>query len=883
MKEFKWTKFYMELADELLPYKNDRASLIEIIKSIYQRVNVKLPTLDKGNNIVDVDPFTFFALFNKNINDDTRILLLTAIKDIFRISAAVPDQFDGIPLVNPMKATFYHFSGNRKETDIDHLWNLFEAALSYADHPAEHKEELIYWFDTVSQQAGIKWNLTMGLYWFRPYTYLSLEAKNRQLLANNQARFSPRWDVNSFLNNLPGGEDYLEFIADVSKTLTEYESFPELSCDAWKQVKEDKDKFYGEKKLEYWPDPSEYNPGISKVAWKKYLLEVEKPHHPRPMQMLKAMLDIGGEATCKKLAEVYGGTANGYVGCCVALGRRAKEYFRLPACMDNGEERFFPVAFLGRQVAKEKNEGTYSYRLRNELAEALKEIDLSDVSTYYEDRNETMKQTAFDKNIILCGPPGTGKTYYTAIYAVAIIEGKSLEQVAAEAYPEIQRRYHAYRTEGKIAFTTFHQSYGYEEFIEGIKPVIHEEDAETKDVSYEVVPGVFKKFCDKITLQKIAHGGSDYAINESPNVWKVSLEGTGENETRTECLENGHIRIGWDAYGENITEETDYSSEGGKKPLNAFINRMKIGDLVLSCYTATTIDAVGVVTGEYEWHPEYPRHRRLRKVTWLVKNIRENIMNLTQGTTMTLSAVYQFPTITAGDVLRLIEKHNKSENPGNYVFIIDEINRGNISKILGELITLIEPKKRQGQSEEMQAVLPYSQKEFSVPDNVYIIGTMNTADRSIAAIDTALRRRFSFCEMQPKPQLFEGLQVAGISVSKMLETMNRRIEVLYDREHTIGHAYLIPLATNSSIEVLAEIFRNKIIPLLQEYFYEDYEKIRLVLGDNQKTTEPQFIVKESIDEIKLFGEDTDIVEDACRYTVNPAAFTQIEAYKKMTD
>ena len=181
-----------------------------------------------------------------------------------------------------------------------------------------------------------------------------------------------------------------------------------------------------------------------------------------------------------------------------------------------------------------------------------------------------------------------------------------------------------------------------------------------------------------------------------------------------------------------------------------------------------------------------------------------------------------------------------------FCFIIDEINRGNISKIFGELITLIEASKRLGEKEEMTLQLPYSEEAFGVPNNVYIIGTMNTADRSIALMDTALRRRFNFIEMMPTPQVLEKIDqdiMQGISVSKILEVMNHRIAVLYDREHTIGHAYFASLIEEPSVKKLAEIFKNSIIPLLQEYFYEDYEKIQLVLGDNAKSdNQYKFIV-----------------------------------------
>jgi 5-methylcytosine-specific restriction protein B len=216
----------------------------------------------------------------------------------------------------------------------------------------------------------------------------------------------------------------------------------------------------------------------------------------------------------------------------------------------------------------------------------------------------------------------------------------------------------------------------------------------------------------------------------------------------------------------------------------------------------------------------------------------------------------------------------------NRVFIIDEINRGNISKIFGELITLIEPSKRKGEKEQLYVTLPYSGQKFSVPNNVYIIGTMNTADRSIALIDTALRRRFDFVEMLPESAVLANTLVDNVvDVAEMLDTINNRITVLLDREHTIGHSYFIPLRNEPTVERLAEIFKGKIIPLLQEYFYDDYEKIQLVLGDNQKPDDStRFIVKKN-DAVKLFGNaDIDLSD---YYEINSAAFTRIDAYAFM--
>jgi 5-methylcytosine-specific restriction protein B len=489
------------------------------------------------------------------------------------------------------------------------------------------------------------------------------------------------------------------------------------------------------------------------------------------------------------------------------------------------------------------------------------------------------------RNIILYGAPGTGKTYSSIQYAVAIIEGKPIAEVKAEGYEEIFKRYLKYKDDGLIAFTTFHQSFSYEEFIEGIRPVVlSEEKSESAgDIEYEVHDGIFKAFCDKAGTPVRNGTNVDLGLGKNPTVWKVSLEGTGENPTRMECLDKGHIRVGWDEHVEKVYETADFSQQRGYNPLNAFYNKMQIGDIVMSCYSSKTIDAIGVITGEPEWHDEYAHYKRVRKVNWLVKGINEDIVDLNAGKSMTLSTVYKL-SISVSDALQILKKHSpdlfgQGVKIPNRVFIIDEINRGNISKIFGELITLIEPSKRVNASEELRATLPYSGQNFGVPENVYIIGTMNTADRSTAIIDTALRRRFSFVEMQPESELLHDVLVDGINVEKMLETLNKRISVLLDRHHTIGHSYLLPLKKDRTINNLAGIFENNIIPLLQEYFYDDYEKIQFVLGDNQKPDDStRFIIKKN-DIYELFG-NTDF-NFSEYYEVNREALKRNEAYAFM--
>lgn len=483
--------------------------------------------------------------------------------------------------------------------------------------------------------------------------------------------------------------------------------------------------------------------------------------------------------------------------------------------------------------------------------------------------------SAFEKNTILYGPPGTGKTYNTVLYAVAIIKGKTVDAVRGENYTEVLKRYNTYRENGLIEFATFHQSYGYEEFVEGIKPVVSKpadvkDAANAGDVQYEIKPGVFKEFCTDSFYSHI--------VNPNAKVWRIVM---GNNERIfNQCKNSGAIRMSMNG-GSRATAD---SPEPVKLFADIDNNGIKVGDIVLATYRQNKIFAVGYVTGTYEFETNANNdYSHMRNVRWLTpSNFEEDTQEISFGIQNLLKKI---DNIEIGDVVgnddvnieavrsefkQILKRVNTPK-----VFIIDEINRGNISKIFGELITLTEDTKRIGQPEECKVKLPYSGELFGIPDNVYILGTMNTADRSIAAMDTALRRRFEFVEMLPDTEALEDITVGGINIGKMLEVMNERITMLYDREHTIGHAYLLPLRKSPSVEKLADIFKRRIIPLLQEYFYDDYEKISLVLGDNG------FIMLSKPNQ-KLFGKNTDrLCGNRKKYEINHAALQNIQAYKKI--
>lgn len=434
-------------------------------------------------------------------------------------------------------------------------------------------------------------------------------------------------------------------------------------------------------------------------------------------------------------------------------------------------------------------------------------------------------------NQILYGPPGTGKTYNSVLKAMSIIDNTEYKDVSEEQYSALKTRFDELKQAGQIEFVTFHQSYSYEEFVEGIKPYIPEwGTTDNTEVRYIGENGIFKRICKKAESPIIKSNDNNLELNDNPKIWKVSLMKTGENDIRKDCMENNRIRIGFDKYGETINDETIFD-DGGSRVLSAFIDKMEIGDIVLSCYSEKTIDAIGVVTSEYKWNNDFPQYKRYREVKWLAKGLNHNILKINNGTKFTLGTVYQLNNMSLKDVLDIVDEQEQvtsyKDNDKLYILIIDEINRGDVSKIFGELITLIEEDKRVGNKYQMKTTLPYSKESFGVPNNLYIIGTMNTADRSIALLDTALRRRFDFEEIMPRPELLGGKVVEGINLQTLLTRVNERITNKYDRDHQIGHSYLMGVNTKEQLE---RAYKNRILPLLNEYFYNESKTVAEILN-----------------------------------------------------
>ena len=531
-------------------------------------------------------------------------------------------------------------------------------------------------------------------------------------------------------------------------------------------------------------------------------------------------------------------------------------------------------------------------------------------------------------NQILFGPPGTGKTYNTINEAVRIVE-KLSDAAFENKYNNdrviIKEAYSKYMNDGQIVFCTFHQSFCYEDFIEGIKPV--KPGDEDKFLKYEVRPGTFLDIANKAVSRIISEANkektflslSDTEFNKA-SFYKISLGDVNipeDQQIYDYCITNNFISIGFcegiDFSGKSESEVNEIVSKNkystfSAQAINYFKNYLKVGNYIIVAKGNSFARAIGRITGEYEFKAESPiGYNHFRSVEWINTNEEIPVSDFYQKS-FSQQTIYKlnqewinrdfFKTQHTLDL-----KISAVEKPKNYVLVIDEINRGNISQIFGELITLIEEDKRAGEDESLSVVLPYSKEEFSVPSNLFLLGTMNTADRSIEALDTALRRRFAFKEMPSNPKLIQNLHaeilskslrnlqkeidenlsktiieelgrffklpfelasiqkdisekyiktavgdetdllglseelknrnIAMLDFEKMLIAINERLEKLIDKDHTIGHGFFmgIPEAI-TPYTALCEVFENKIIPLLQEFFYGDFGKIGLVLGDS---------------------------------------------------
>lgn len=515
-------------------------------------------------------------------------------------------------------------------------------------------------------------------------------------------------------------------------------------------------------------------------------------------------------------------------------------------------------------------------------------------------------------NTILYGPPGTGKTYKTVNHALAIIEQNPnyLDPSKEFNRSDLREKFEEYRKKRQIRFVTFHPSFSYEDFVEGIRPelVSTDEDA-TETINYKIENGIFKEICNSASESmklKAETGATSPVIADDhlnrDRFFKVSLG----NSTRPEddiiyeyCIENDLISIGYlsmlDCTNaesvEDIRELADQADQDidpddfGFDALKRLKFWMEPGDVVFVSKGTTTLRAIGVVkdkSGEgYFYDEDTPiRYPHFRHVEWLYTDLNIPVSDIYEKQ-FSQQGIYQMHGRLINKKYFQSDEPVKSEADKRYVLIIDEINRGNIPSIFGELITLIEPDKRTPGDESISVTLPYSKENdrFSVPSNLYLLGTMNTADRSVEALDIALRRRFEFIQFESKPELIDQPDDFEVNLARMLSTINERIEYLLDSDYCIGHSYFMGLVdADNPGQGLKNIFARKVIPLLEEYFYGHPEKIGLVLGRDfvyPKNGSPSG----SVSFASNFNHDVNIPDDKIVYEVaDPTSFDDLEPF-----
>jgi 5-methylcytosine-specific restriction protein B len=508
----------------------------------------------------------------------------------------------------------------------------------------------------------------------------------------------------------------------------------------------------------------------------------------------------------------------------------------------NNPSQLYDNILVGRRktpITKSNNSNTPSI-------DKVKQCSELELPEHYEQYRTYADLLDFNPNLILYGPPGTGKTFATKNIIEAFEYNLRKEYIP---YNQVEK-------EDRVRFITFHQSYSYEEFIEGIRPQLDndaDEEGSGSDIRYKVESGILKQMVESASAQMIRAetqvtgiSGAEL-IRTNSKVWKTSLGRRNNDDIYKCCKKENHVAVDF-LDGHDLTEKTHQEifsllknerDDDAQNPtmdantLDVLVNQMNKGDIVFIYDGPWTIRDIGVITSDYKYIKK-SSNPHVRSVTWLKEySVPMDISEINGGIRLTMKTIYPLPRIQMSDVQKLIggsnnptdkiKSHQIQQKP--YYLIIDEINRGNISKIFGELMTLIEKDKRQ----TLSTILPYSKKSFTLPKNFYLIGTMNTSDRSIAMLDTALRRRFVFVELEPDYDVMDQntAKVGAVELSSLLLSVNKKISEKLDRDHRIGHAYLMDVLTTDD---LYKSWYYKILPLIAEYFYNDISLIQSVVG-----------------------------------------------------
>ncbi|MFC1611317.1 AAA family ATPase [Myxococcota bacterium] len=777
MAQFPWVPIFEELADKLLEYETRQEELIALIDRMRAKGIPVYSTNDKfadgtTGTMREIDPFTFFSNFNRGVTDDNRRTLLTALKAELDLKSEIPDDFTGVPVAHNQAAWFFDYAKGREPSDVDVLWKLAKAAR--AGGPDQMDPSLFKRGLAIKRVALAK--LTMGLFWFRSDAFLSIDSTMRKHLAKKGIATKAVEDL----------ESYRALITTVHNQIGD--DFKQISYDAYAGPQTPSKRYwvggFGKKdRLEAM---------LAGSFWShNYPQDTDKPAGKRVWELFE-QIQPGDELAIKG----YGGRNDLHVH---LVGEVEK---LVPA------QQKVTLKKLNRTMYKGKGpKGTKWFDTLNEVTDPEtitaifqgKEIPGTDPDP------DPELEVDLPRNLILYGPPGTGKTFQLLRWAEKYFtEPETAENAGAPSLDAVQEL----PLWQVLALA----------LVDLGKVTVRELQKHPMVLGKEQV-STGKRFNSQIWGNLQVHTKKDcpnvgYAVRREPlifwkdekSLWSVDTELLGD-----------------------VMPDVEAFTPGKTGPPVSAARRFSFVTFHQSYSYEDFVEGIRPVVDDDE------------------------------------SIGYE---VLPGAFRKLVNKAIKDEEGRPHAIFIDEINRANIAKVFGELITLLEEDKRIGGDNETAVQLPYSGDTFAVPGNLWVIGSMNTADRSIALLDTALRRRFDFQELMPNSDVIrEHVGDAGVvddvDVAALLEVVNQRIEFLFDRDHTLGHSYFLGI---ENLDELKTVFVDRVIPMLQEYFYEDWEKVCLVLACPSSVhgapSNPKPVIERQILTAKgLFGDGAGQLED----------------------